>query len=189
MPSSPIDESLTAAATPRWHPSLLWVHLQPDRANRLRAATFEFGVSGELECLSPPWLHVPFPPDPGHGCERDAQLAGEQAGGAVGHAQRFWPAGLRPRTAASSMTGGRPDRSRSPSALNPPVEYRSRHWITVGRDTPIRRAISVFGKRRRPATRSSPAAPTPPPPRLVDGSARPVGPTSAAQSGWRYSWW
>ena len=49
-------------------------------------------------------------------------------------------------TAASSITVGRPDRSRSPNAPTPPARYRLRHWITVGRVTPTRRAISAFGK-------------------------------------------
>ena len=46
----------------------------------------------------------------------------------------------------------------------PPASYRLRHRITVGRDTPTRRAISAFGNPWPPATRSAPAAPTPPPP-------------------------
>jgi hypothetical protein len=43
--------------------------------------------------------------------------------------------------AASSIVFGRPDRSASPSPARPAAAYRSRHWITVGRDTPSRREI------------------------------------------------
>ena len=55
-------------------------------------------------------------------------------------------------TSASSITGGRPDRSRSPNAFTPPASYRLRHWITVWRLIPTRRAISAFG---RPSAASS----------------------------------
>jgi threonine dehydrogenase-like Zn-dependent dehydrogenase len=47
-------------------------------------------------------------------------------------------------TSASSTRRGRPDRLRSSRAASPPSAYRSRQWITVGRLTPTRVAISVF---------------------------------------------
>jgi hypothetical protein len=55
-------------------------------------------------------------------------------------------------TSASSITEGRPERSRSPNASTPPDTYLLRHWITVGRVIPTRRAISAFG---RPSAASS----------------------------------
>jgi hypothetical protein len=44
--------------------------------------------------------------------------------------------------ALSSITFGRPDRGASCSPARPASAYRLRHWITVGRDTPSRRAIA-----------------------------------------------
>jgi len=48
-------------------------------------------------------------------------------------------------TAISSTVTGRPERCRSARAAIPPDSYRLRHPITVGRDAPTRRPISVFG--------------------------------------------
>ena len=43
-----------------------------------------------------------------------------------------------------SMVRGRPERGSSSSPANPRAAYRSRHPITVGRDTPNLTAIAVF---------------------------------------------
>jgi hypothetical protein len=42
------------------------------------------------------------------------------------------------------MVRGRPERGSSSSPANPRAAYRSRHPITVGRDTPNLTAIAVF---------------------------------------------
>jgi len=52
------------------------IHVQPDDVSDLG---IEFWVGGELERLLPPWLQVPFPPDPGDGGEGDPQLPGQQS--------------------------------------------------------------------------------------------------------------
>ena len=43
-----------------------------------------------------------------------------------------------------SRSRGRPERGRSTSPAIPDCSYRARHPITVGRDTPVHLAISVF---------------------------------------------
>jgi hypothetical protein len=47
-------------------------------------------------------------------------------------------------TAASSITGGRPERGRSTSAPIPPASCRLRQARTVGVDTPTCRPIAAF---------------------------------------------
>lgn len=49
-------------------------------------------------------------------------------------------------TLARSTLRGRPERGSSTSPARPPRRYRSRHAITVGRETPTRCAISVFDR-------------------------------------------
>ena len=47
-------------------------------------------------------------------------------------------------TATSSITAARPGRGSSSSPSTPDCSYRSRHLSTVGRDVPVRSAISVL---------------------------------------------
>jgi hypothetical protein len=55
---------------------------------------------------------------------------------------------------SSATVLGRPDLGASPSASIPFWANRSRHWITVGRDTPNRRAIALVPS---PSAAASPA--------------------------------
>jgi len=73
-------------------------------------------------------------------------------------------------TARSSITGGCPDRGRSPSAPTPPAVYRDRQSITVGRDTPTISAIAVSKAPARPTAQSEPAEPDRPPPWTIGSS-------------------
>ena len=50
-------------------------------------------------------------------------------------------------TCSADTVRGRPGRSRSRNAADPPAAYRPRHNSTVGRLTPTSEAISVFERR------------------------------------------
>jgi hypothetical protein len=130
-----------------------WVRVEPDDVVDLGC---QFRVGGELERLGAPGLDAVLAPDPGDGVAADTELAGQQPGRPVGDPQpgRWWGKGdcqdLGPAEPTDRLWSSRPGPVGEP--IQPAAHVAARQAITVGRETPTRRAISVL------ATPSAPGA-------------------------------
>lgn len=111
-----------------------------DIVNEFGERSCLFVIGGELERLASPGLDPVVVPGSRHRRVTNVQLAGQQPGRPVRHAQA-WGGGSRveARIAASSMVLGQPERGASSRPSSPAARNRSRHWVTVEREIPNRR--------------------------------------------------
>ena len=136
----------------------------PGTGPRHRGSWLQAPVGAEYERLDPARLDAP-PPDPGHLANEMPSSAARNRADQCAIPSRCGGlpslASVATTTSASSICAGRPAARLIFQRLDPAPRYRSRQPITVGRDTPILRAISAFGIPSRPAAPSGPAWPGP----------------------------
>jgi hypothetical protein len=141
------SSTLTTTA-PAGHPG------KPDHVAQL--ALRLGGVGGELEGLHTVGLDARLAPDPRHRGERDPPPVGRQPSRLVRHTQMRRRSSLvrqRLRQHRDLIdVAARPGRGSS-SPSTPECAYRPRHLSNVGRDVPVRSAISALATPSGPTTR------------------------------------